>query len=848
MFTSTEASRIASRPTDTSVNGGDSASARPPAETAAIRQELVQELLRVAGKTPGKATDRDWFLAAAALLRGRLAAGWAETEHHQELAGAKRAYYVSMEFLLGRLLTDGLGNLGLLQAVRAALAELGCDLDRIAGCEADPGLGNGGLGRLAACLLDSCATLDLPCWGYGIRYEFGLFVQSIENGWQVERPDHWLQFGNPWEITRPGTVYPVRFFGRIVDEPGPDGRPRRRWVDTEDGLALAHDLPVCGYRTGTVNTLRLWSAHGRHEFDLSHFNAGKHADASEGRTRWEDLSRVLYPDDSTEAGRVLRFKQHYFLASASLQDVVHGHVSAGAALDTLPDRADVHINDTHPVMGIVELMRLLVDLHAVDWHRAWDITRRVFSYTNHTLMPEALESWPVRFFETMLPRHLEIIREIDEWLLGEAGRRLPGDPDLLRNLSLFDGRDDARVRMANLAVVGSHTVNGVSQMHTGLMQSTVFADFHRLYPERIACVTNGITQRRWLLGANPQLAALISESIGADWLRDPRRLEELVPLADDAEFRRRFRAVKAANKQRLAARIHERTGIEIDAGSLFDVQVKRIHEYKRQLLKLFHCIVLYHRIRAGNAGDPVPRTVIFAGKAAPGYVMAKLIVKLIHDVASAVNADEQVSRHLRIAFLPNYGVSDAELIIPAADLSEQISTAGTEASGTGNMKLSLNGALTIGTLDGANVEIRDAVGAENVFIFGHRAGDLAELRQRGYDPWACYHGDAELRAVLDAIGNGEFSRGPADQYAAIFDSLMNRGDKYFLLADFADYLACQAGVEPLYRDPDAWSRRAILNVARVGGLSSDRAAGEYAQRIWHIAPVPVPPALHENLA
>jgi starch phosphorylase len=793
---------------------------------------LTQYVRRMTGRPLGAASAQDWLRATAMLVRDRLAERWGESANTPRPHGTKRVCYLSMEFLLGRLLVDALRNLGLYDACRAALEEAGLDLLELAELEVDPGLGNGGLGRLAACLLDSAATLGIPVYGYGIRYDYGMFTQRIEDGWQVERPDSWLRHGNPWEFARPELAYAVPFGGRVSEHPKGLGRIDHDWVDTENVLATAYDIAVPGYGTPRVNTLRLWSAHGIGEFDLHSFNNGDHDAAVERKNRAESLTRVLYPGDASLSGQELRFKQGYFFVSASIQDILRRFRRSHGSFDRLPEKLVIQINDTHPALGIAELMRLLVDQHHLEWERAWEITRRTFAYTNHTLMPEALETWPVRLFETLLPRHLQIIYRINDGFLRDVARHRPGDMDVIRRLSFIDEHGERRVRMAHLAFVGTHKVNGVSQVHTQLMKKTCFPDFDGLYPGKIANVTNGVSLRRWLDQANRPLAELVRARIGGQWMTRPEALEALVEHVDDAAFREAFRAVKRANKERLAGYLVRECGVAVDPSSLFDVQVKRIHEYKRQLLKLLHVIALYNRMRAGRADACVPRTVIFAGKAAPSYVMAKLVVKLIHDVAAVVNADPVTRTRLKVAFVPDYGVSKAERIIPAADLSEQISTAGFEASGTGNMKFALNGALTIGTLDGANIEIRDAVGADAFFAFGLTTEQVARLRADGYDPWAFYHGNAELRQALDMIASGYFSPDEPSRFRPIFETLTASGDRYFLLADFADYMACQQRMETLYRDAEGWTRRAIVNVARMGWFSSDRTARDYAQTVW----------------
>ena len=799
-----------------------------------LREAITDRLLYSLGKDRLTATPRDWYLATAFAVRDRMMPQWMQAMHASEVSPGKRVCYLSAEFLTGRLLSNSLLNIGLGDELRTALAELEVDFEEIQGTEPDAALGNGGLGRLAACILDSMATLAIPGIGYGIRYEYGLFYQGIENGAQVEHPDTWLRFRNPWELQRPEVLYPVRFGGRTAHLSDGHGNVRAHWLEADTVFAMACDTPVPGYNNATVNNLRLWSAKATRDFNLQRFNEGDFRRAVEQKTESENLSKVLYPDDSTAVGRELRLKQQYFFVSASLQDILHRLLATGEAFDALPDHVAVQLNDTHPTVAIPELMRLLVDEHALAWERAWEITRQVFSYTNHTLMPEALETWPVSLFGRVLPRHLEIIYEINQRFLDEVRRSHTTDLDRIRRLSIVAEEGGRRIRMANLAIVGSHHVNGVSQLHTDLMQASVFADFHAIRPEAFVNVTNGVTPRRWLHHANPGLAALLTEHIGDGWVTDLRQLERLVPWADDAVFRDRFRRAKAANKQRLQALIHDRTGLAVNPDGLFDIQVKRIHEYKRQLLNVLHVITRYRRICEGRVAGMVPRTVIFSGKAAPGYAFAKLIIRLIHGVADVVNRDPAVGDLLKVAFIPNYNVSNAEVIIPACDLSEQISTAGTEASGTGNMKLALNGALTIGTLDGATLEMAAAVGGDNIFIFGKTAAEVAECRAAGYNPWDVYRANDDVRQALDMIADGHFSPAEPSRFREVVDRLTEGGDQYLLLADFASYVACQERVDALYQRPDEWARRAVLNVARMGGFSSDRTVADYARLIWNV--------------
>jgi len=808
-------------------------------DAESIKHSLAHRLEYTAGKDAYTATERDWYNVAAYVVRDRLMERWMETQRTYYRAHAKRIYYMSLEFLIGQTLTNSLINLGFADEFAKAFQDLDLNLDAIRALEPDAALGNGGLGRLAACFLDSMATLGLPGYGYGIRYEYGMFNQRIENGFQVEHPENWLRYGNPWEFPRPEVLYPVKFQGRVVEYPDDKGRKRYHWVGTDDVMAMAYDTPIPGYGTNAVNNLRLWSAKSSRDFDLRYFNEGNYIKAVEQKNESENLSKVLYPDDTTFIGRELRLKQQYFFVSASLQDIFRRYQKHHDTFDALPDCAAIQLNDTHPVLAIPELMRLLVDIHHVEWDKAWDITQRTFSYTNHTLLPEALETWPVSTLEQILPRHLQIIYEINHHFLKDVIHRFPGDLERLGRMSFIKEGGDKRVRMAHLAVVGSHQVNGVAKIHTDLMKSTIFRDFHELYRSKIVNKTNGITPRRWLHMANPGLSQLISSRIGTEWIKDLDQLRRIAPAADDADFRRQFSAVKQANKQRLADVIRQQCGVEISADSLFDVHVKRIHEYKRQLLNVLHVVTLYNRIRHSSGTPRVPRTVIFAGKAAPGYVMAKRTIKLINDIADTINNDPAIGGQLKMVFIPNYNVSLAEIIIPACELSEQISTAGTEASGTSNMKFALNGALTIGTLDGANVEIRDEVGDDNIFIFGLTASEVAGRRAQGYNPMDYYYANHELRQALDMINAGYFSPDKPDLHAPIVDGLIHGGDPYLLLADYAAYISCQEKVAELYINRDEWTRKAILNVAHMGKFSSDRTIREYAEDIWGVQPVTI---------
>jgi starch phosphorylase len=805
-----------------------------------LRAALHDRLTRSLGKDPETATQRDVYDALSMAVREELSARWLATQRRISQAGVKRVCYLSVEYLLGRSLVNGLSSLDgeLVQEAREALQELGLDLDRVAEEEFDPGLGNGGLGRLAACFLDSLATLQLPAVGYGIRYDYGIFTQVVdEEGRQGEIASSWLRHRNPWEIQRDDARYVIRYGGRCLATQDALGRTRYRWVDTRNIWAVGFDQLIPGNRSPTVNHLRLWTGRAIAPFNVEVFNAGRHAEASVAEVEAKNVSRILYPDDTTPQGKELRFKQQYFFVSASLQDMLAQHLAEGRGLESLPEAVAIQLNDTHPALAIPELMRLLVDEHEMEWARAWDITRQVFSYTNHTLLPEALEVWPVTFFEHILPRHLQIIYLINRDLLETITARHPNDTERRQRMSLIDESHGRMVRMSHLAVAGSHTVNGVAKLHSELMRRTIFADFAELYPERFTNVTNGIAVRRWLKQSNPGLSALLTERLGHAWENDLEEIERLRWAAEDPAFRARFHEIKLENKQRLAEVILKRVGTEVDVQSLFDVQVKRIHEYKRQLLNLLYVITRYNRIRANPGDEFVPRTVVFAGKAAPGYVMAKSIIKLINNVARTVNNDRSIDGRLKVVFLPDYDVSLAQKIMPAADLSEQISTAGMEASGTGNMKLSLNGALTIGTLDGANIEIREQVGPENIFIFGLTAEEVVARRARGYSPSEVVRDDPELRATLELIDSGYFTPGNLADGKPVVDRLLSEGEPFLVLADYAAYVEAQDQVDALFLKRDEWTRKAVINTLSMGRFSSDRSIREYAERIWRIKPV-----------
>lgn len=802
---------------------------------AAFEQALQRELSQSA-----RPLSRDALLRAAALAcRTVLDERWAATQAADAARGpqaaVRRVHYLSMEFLMGRALGNAVAALGLDAQLRARFAEQGQSLPDVLERENDAALGNGGLGRLAACFLDAFAELGLPSFGYGLRYQYGMFAQGIQAGRQVESPDDWMALGNPWEVLRPEARYTVGFGGRVVVEAG----GARRWLPAEQLVAQAWDFIVPAHHSERVSTLRQWQASAAAPIDFAAFSRGDYAGAAAHRVAADALNWVLYPDDSTEAGRELRLKQEAFLVSASLQDMIARHLREGGTLDTLGRANAVHLNDTHPALAPAELMRLLLDEHGLAWESAWAITRQAVSYTNHTLMPEALETWPVRLFEALLPRHLEIIYEINHRFLQQVRARCPGDDALLARVSLIDeggqgqwgGGGERRVRMAALAVVASHRVNGVAALHSELMVQTIFADYAQLLPERFHNVTNGVTPRRWLQQANPALGSVLDARIGQGWRQDLSQLAQLKPLAGDAMLAAEFMAVKQANKQRLAALIRRELGLVVNTDSLFDVQIKRIHEYKRQLLNILHVIARYQAIVADPGADWVPRTVILAGKAASAYAMAKSIIQLAHDVGRVVNSDPRVGDKLKLVFLPNYGVSLAETIIPATDLSEQISTAGTEASGTGNMKFALNGALTIGTWDGANIEMAQAMGEENMFVFGLRTEEVARIQSLGYDPRLYVEGNRQLQAVLEAIAQGDFSGGDAGRYRSLVDKLLG-SDPYLLMADFAAYVEAQQQVDALYRDAGAWGRRAVANVAGMGWFSADRTVAEYAERVW----------------
>ncbi len=784
------------------------------------------------------ATTHDLFMAAAYTVRDRMLERWIRTAEAYRDVRARTVCYLSAEFLLGPQLGNNLINLGIVDSARQGARDLGIDLEAIFAEEPEPGLGNGGLGRLAACYLDSLATLSVPAIGYGIRYEHGIFDQSIDDGWQVEDCDLWLSHGNPWEIPRYHLRYPVQFGGHTEPYTDEHGRFRVRWVPRIDLYGIAYDTPILGFGVDNTNLLRLWHATAGRSFDLQAFHQGDYYGAVHAKVAAENITKVLYPNDEPEVGKELRLKQQYFFVSCSLQDMIRLHLQDAETLEDFHEKFSAQLNDTHPAIAVAELMRLCVDEHGMDWEPAWDITRQTFAYTNHTLLPEALETWPVDLFGRLLPRHLEIIYEINRRFLDELRIRFPFDPERIERMSLIAEGPVRRVRMANLATVGSFAVNGVAAMHSELVKSTVLRDFHDLWPERFHNVTNGVTPRRFIQLSNPDLCGLVTEVAGTGWARDADNLRRLEPHARDAAFQERWRAMKRAAKERLGARIQQTTGVLVDPLSMFDIQVKRFHEYKRQHLNLLHIVTLYERIKQNPGLDMTPRTFVFGGKAAPGYFMAKLIIKAIHSVAEVINRDPQVNGLLRVVFVPNFNVKNAEVIYPAADLSEQISTAGKEASGTGNMKFSMNGALTIGTLDGANVEIRDAVGPENFFLFGLTVEEVERTLAEGYRPWEIYREHTELRTAIDLLHSGLFSHGDTDLFRPLTDSLIHH-DPYLLLADYQAYVETQAQAEARFRNPMDWTRMSILNTARMGHFSSDRAIREYCEKIWRVQPVPV---------
>jgi starch phosphorylase len=805
---------------------------------AAIKRAFLDNLFYVMGKFPALATRKDYYMALAYAVRDRMLQRWISTATAYTKQGSRTVCYLSAEFLVGPHLGNNLINLGITETVKGVVTELGLSFDELLQSEEEPGLGNGGLGRLAACYLDSLATLEIPALGYGIRYEFGIFDQSIVDGWQVEKTDKWLRFGNPWEIARPEWAVEVKFGGHTERYTDEHGRQRILWVPGKTVNGIPYDTPILGYRNNTANTMRLWCAEAPESFDFSIFNRGDYYGAVNKKIVSENLSKVLYPNDEPIQGKELRLEQQFFFVSCSLQDMLRIIRVQKIPLTRFHEKFAVQLNDTHPAIAVAELMRLLVDENGMDWATAWDITRRTFAYTNHTLLPEALERWPLAIFGRVLPRHLEIIYEINAQFLDEVRMRFLGDEERVARLSLIDESGERYVRMAHLACVGSHTINGVAELHSQLLLEDVLRDFHALWPEKFCNVTNGVTPRRWLALSNPRLSELITDAIGEHWLKDLGQLHALEPLAEDGAFRDLWRGVKLANKRDFADFVQRRTGILIDPHSLYDVQVKRIHEYKRQHLNILHVIALYNRLKSNPNLTIQPRTFIFGGKAAPGYHLAKLIIKLITAVGDVVNRDPDIRDMIKVVFLPNYNVTNGQRVYPAADLSEQISTAGKEASGTGNMKFAMNGALTIGTLDGANIEIMDEVGKENFFLFGLTTPEVYSLKAHNYRPWEYYHSNPELREVIELLRGGFFSRGDTELFRPLIDGLLKH-DPYLVMADYQSYADCQKQVSQAYGDAEHWARMSILNTVHSGKFSSDRSIREYSDNIWKAAAVPI---------
>ncbi len=806
--------------------------------TETLRRAMADNLFYVQGKFPGIATKNDYYMALAYTVRDRLLQRWLATKGTHDNADVRVVCYLSAEFLLGPHLGNNLVNLNIYDPVQKAVTDSGLDLDELLSQEEEPGLGNGGLGRLAACYMESLASVEIPAIGYGIRYEFGIFDQEIRDGWQVEITDKWLQYGNPWEILQADLAVEVKFGGYTEFYTTDHGEQRIRWVPDYGLKGVPYDTPILGYRVNTANTLRLWKAEASESFDFQRFNQGDYYGAVNDKTAAENLTKVLYPNDEQIQGKALRLQQQYFFVSCSLQDMIRIHLAEGNSLETFHKKFTAQLNDTHPAVGVVELMRLLVDDHGIFWDTAWEVTQKTFAYTNHTLLPEALEKWPVDLFGRLLPRHLEIIYEINRRFLDLVQQRFPDDGEKLAALSLIDESGERYVRMANLASVGSYAINGVAALHSELVKSTVLREFHELWPTKITNVTNGVTPRRWVVLSNPRLTDLITSKIGDCWVRHLDELRQLESFVDDPDFCSAWQQVKLANKHRLAQRIVKLTGIDVNPASMFDIQVKRIHEYKRQHLNVLHIITLYNRIKENPTQTIVPRTFIFGGKAAPGYFMAKLMIKLITSVGDVVNNDPDVAERLRVVFLPDYNVTNSQPVYPAADLSEQISMAGKEASGTGNMKFSMNGALTIGTLDGANVEIREAVGEENFFLFGLTVEQVMALREKGYTPREYCNNNPNLQKIINQLSSGVFSQGDQHLFKPLVDNLLCQ-DPYLLLADYQAYVDCQDRVSQAYANPALWTRMSILNSARIGKFSSDRSIRDYVETIWQTKPVPV---------
>lgn len=806
-----------------------------------LREDIKLHLRHTLAKDEFSKTNWDDYRTVVLSIMDRLHDKWLTTQQHYYKVDAKRVYYLSMEYLIGRLLDNMVVNLDIQQEIADALNDLGLDYEEIRNAEWDAGLGNGGLGRLAACFLDSMATIGIPAIGYGLRYDYGIFYQTIENGFQVEKPDLWLRYGNPWDTVRPKVQYPVEFYGHQESYQAPEnGHIKYRWADTRKVQAVAYDTPIPGYANGIVNNLRLWKAESDTALDLKSFNQGQYIEAVKDNQLEQNITRVLYPNDKVFVGQELRLKQEYFLVSASMQDIIRRFKRVSNDWTKFPEKVAIQCNDTHPNLAIPELMRVLLDEVDMPWEKAWDITKNSMAYTNHTLLPEALEKWPISLVRSLLPRHLNIIYEINRRFMDSIKAKYGNDNGKMSRMSIVGDGENPVIHMAHLGIVGSRKVNGVAALHSRLLKESMFKEFDEMFPDRFTNKTNGITPRRWLKQCNPALSALITKHIGNEWITDLDQLRKLEPLAKDKSFRKEFAEIKLSNKKRLAQYIRETHNIDVDPNSMFDIQIKRIHEYKRQLMAALHVITLYNRLKENPELDLVPRTVIFGGKAAPGYTMAKLHIKLINSIGEKINNDPEVNKKLKCIFLENYRVTLAEMMIPAANLSEQISTAGMEASGTGNMKFALNGALTIGTLDGANVEIKEEVGDDNIFIFGLEVEEVEMLRRQGYNPWDYYNGNSELKKALDQIRSGFFSPEDPALFQPIIDALLNKGDYFMVLADFEAYINKQSEVEAVYRNSSEWNTKAILNVARVGKFSSDRTIRDYAEEIWQAEPVVLP--------
>lgn len=814
-------------------------------DEAALRRSFINHINYTRAKDLSDATNYDNYIGLASIIRDRMVERWNKTHQQYYNKNTKRIYYLSLEFLLGRLILNNIINLNVLEEIKHTVSNLGYDLDKLINMENDAGLGNGGLGRLAACFLDSMATLGLPGYGYGIRYEFGIFNQLIQNGYQVEEPDEWLKFGYPWEVERPEFAVPVQFYGDVETYTDEFGKIKYKWVNTSDVLALPYDIPILGYGNNTVNTLRLWSAKASHQFDLKIFNHGDYVRAVEDKNHSESISKVLYPNDNIYEGKELRFKQQYFFVSATLRDVIRRYLKSYDHFDKFPDKVAIQLNDTHPTLAIPELMRILVDEEQLEWEKAWDITTKTFAFTNHTVLPEALETWPIGLFQKVLPRHQQIVFAINSKFLNKIRVTFPNDEEKVKRLSVIEEGPEKQVKMANLAIIGSHSVNGVAALHTDIIKKYVFKDFHELYPEKFNNKTNGITQRRWLLLANPELSRAITDKIGDAWKTDLFELKKLEQFVNDDDFLIKLHKIKKKNKKILAKIIKEKNNIDINVNSIFDSQIKRLHEYKRQLLNVLHILLLYNRIKETKNFDIQPRTFIFSGKSAPGYYRAKLIIKLINSVAEKVNNDESIKDLIKVVFLSNYGVSLAEKIIPATDVSEQISTAGKEASGTGNMKFALNGALTIGTLDGANIEIMNEVGEDNIYIFGLKVEEIDAMVSKGENKaYEIYNSNEKIKEVVDMLVSGELSNGDKYLFKPLYDSLVygvdgQSADEYFLLSDIIDYAKTQDRIDKDYKDKLEWQKKALYNIANMGFFSSDRTIKEYNEDIWNVDPIDI---------